>query len=71
MKNISNPTLYNVMITFLKDELKQKPIAIGLLLLVFRPKKREIKGLVMCKRNQIAQTVTVLEENIHCDMNAQ
>ena len=37
MKNISNPTIYNVMIIFLKDELKQKPIAIGLL-------RRLIKG---------------------------
>ena len=31
MKNTSNPTINNVIIIFLKDDLKENPIAIGLL----------------------------------------
>ena len=31
MKNMSNPTINDVIIIFLKDDLKEKPIAIGLL----------------------------------------
>ena len=34
MKNIFNPAIYNAMIILLKDELKKKPIARGLLLRV-------------------------------------
>ena len=32
MKNMSNPTINDVIIIFLKDDLKEKPIAIGLFL---------------------------------------
>ena len=31
MKNMSNPTINDVIIIFLKDDLKEKPVAIGLL----------------------------------------
>ena len=33
-------------------------------------KKREEKGLVMCKGNQKVPTITILEENVQIDMKS-
>ena len=46
MKNMSNPTINDVIIIFLKDDLKEKPIAIGLF-----GTKKWFDTWIWCKKN--------------------